>query len=387
VAGSAEGKYLLDVSRLVWRVWRGGLPTGIDRVCLAYLERFGDRSRAVVQWRGLQLVLSTGRSRRLFTLLATGGTRVRRRMAALLAGAVAGTYRQAVRAETIYLNVGHTGLNEPALGRWIRERRLRAIYLVHDLIPITHPQFCRRGEEGQHRARMTTVLATAAGVIGNSQATLNELARFAEESGASMPPSVAAWISGNPVVWTGDPARFERPHFVALGTIEGRKNHALLLEVWKQLVQAHDRTVPILFIVGRRGWQAEGVFAQLDGLGALHGHVRELGGCSDDELSALVAGARAVLMPSFAEGFGLPVIEALEGGTPVIASDLAVYHEIAGNVPTYLSPDNPAAWAETVQAFATDGPERQRQLAAIEGYRAPQWADHFTLVEHWLEGR
>ena len=65
---------LLDVTRLIWRRWRGGLPTGVDRVCLAYLEHFGPRARAVVQRKGIHIVLSRHRSLRLFRLLSAGGS-------------------------------------------------------------------------------------------------------------------------------------------------------------------------------------------------------------------------------------------------------------------------------------------------------------------------
>lgn len=376
-------EFLLDVSRLVWRVWRGGLPTGIDRVCLAYVEQFGARSRAVVQWRGTRLVLSPRWSDRLFSLLAIGSTSVRRDLIGLLSLAVPGAVRQTVYPGTTYLNVGHTGLDQATLCRWIGRRRLRAVYLVHDLIPITHPQFCRQGEEFKHRQRITTILASASGVIGNSQATLDDLRRFARENEVLMPPSVVAWISGNPVPGAS-PLSIDRPYFVVLGTIEARKNHGVLLAAWRRLVTELGREAPILFIVGRRGWEVDDVLAQLDQLGPLHEHVRELGSCSDATLGELVAGARAMLMPSFVEGFGLPITEALQEGVPVIASDLAVYREIAGEIPTYVRPDDEQAWAATVREFAGDGPERLRQLKDVATYQAPRWSDHFRTVEAWL---
>ena len=67
---------LLDVTRLIWRRWRGGLPTGVDRVCLAYLDHFGPRARAVVQRGGVHLVLDHRRSQRLFGLLRSRRCRV-----------------------------------------------------------------------------------------------------------------------------------------------------------------------------------------------------------------------------------------------------------------------------------------------------------------------
>ena len=91
-------------------------------------------------------------------------------------------------------------------------------------------------------------------------------------------------------------------------------------------------------------------------------------------------------MPSFAEGFGLPIIEALQLSTPVIASDLPVYREIAGEIPTYIDPLDQAAWERTIHDFRTDSPDRNRQRAQMENYRAPDWPTHFSIVENWLRG-
>ena len=99
----------------------------------------------------------------------------------------------------------------------------------------------------------------------------------------------------------------------------------------------------------------------------------------------MLGGARALLMPSFAEGFGLPIIEALELGTPVIASDLPVYREIVGDIPTYLDPLDGPSWERAIRAFLQDGGEREHRVRAASGYRAPDWATHFDKVEGWLD--
>ena len=382
-AGS-DDLFLLDVSRLVWRVWRGGHPTGIDRVCQAYVQHFGTRSQAVVQRSGFHFVLSFADSARLFEILLADSSGRRRDLIRLAARALPSALRNRARPGAIYLNVGHTGLNEASLPGWIADQGLRAVYLVHDLIPLTHPQFCRRGEAEKHARRMRNMLASAAGVIGNSRATLDDLAEFANANGLPMPPSVVAWISGGTFARDVRPRTLSRPHFVAVGTIEGRKNHLLLLDVWRRLVAEQGKHAPVLLILGQRGWQAERVFEQLDRPEELQGHVQELGTCNDEELAGWIGGARALLMPSFAEGFGLPVFEALELGTPVIASDLPVFREVGGGIPTYLDPQDSAAWKRTIEAFCADGPERQRQVAEIGAFQAPTWGDHFAKVEVWL---
>jgi glycosyltransferase involved in cell wall biosynthesis len=380
---AAPEPILLDVSRLVWRRWAGRLPTGIDRVCLAYLDRFGPRARAVLHWRGRFRVLSRRHSVRLFALLDSGGPDFRRGLAALLPALALTRGGRSLHGQ-LYLNIGHTGLDHHALPRWIASRGLRAVFLLHDLIPITHPEFCRAGEAERHVRRMRHAISAASGIIANSVATLQEIETFAARHDLPRPPMLPAWISGPVLPPRPIPPQLDRPWFITVGTIEGRKNHALLLQAWQRLAASRGPQTPLLVIVGQRGWEAELAQAMIDRDPVIHAHLVEHGSADDATLAGLIAGARALLMPSFAEGFGLPVIEALQLGTPVIASDLAVFREIAGDIPHYIDPTDGPGWLAAIDDFCSDCPERTRQMAAMAGYRAPVWADHFDLVEPWL---
>jgi len=386
----ARREILIDVSRLIWRQWAGRLPTGIDRVCLAYLEHFGSRSQAVIQKGRHRRILSPLLSDMLGALLLRGGLRFRLGLVLLLPLILLSKRGGSGNDGRIYLNVGHTGLDEPSLPDWIAATGLRTVYLVHDLIPVRYPRFCRDGEAERHRLRMRNALKSAAGIIANSQATLDDLADFAAEENMRMPPSVAAWLAPPPPVQpaaSGDPGLSlpaGRPWFVTLGTIEGRKNHALLLRTWQRLAARLGDQAPVLLVIGQRGWKADDVFALLDGCPPLKPHVRELGQCSDEDLAFYLSGARALLMPSFAEGFGLPVVEALAYGTPVLASDLPVYREIAGDIPLYLDPLDGQGWEAAIRAYCGDAPDRERQLAAMGSFHAPSWEDHFAKVDDWL---
>jgi len=377
-----DSPILLDVTRLVWRRWAGRHPTGIDRVCLAYLSHFGARAQAVVQHRRFRRIFDARGSARMFELLAEPPKNFR-------AAFVRECARQLLPAERpgngrLYLNIGHTGLDSDGFRNWVEKTDVRPVYFVHDLIPVTHPHFCRVGEALRHRGRMRTVLTTAAGVIANSQATIDELADFADRNGLPFPPSLAAWL-GAPAF--SKPANVETgpPTFVALGTIEARKNHLLLLRIWSKLVAKLGEKAPRLLIIGQRGWEADEVFRILDGNQALRGHVVELKGCSDRETAQLLASARALLFPSKAEGYGLPLIEALALGTPAIASDLQAFREIGQGVPLLLDPADETAWEAAILDFAQPkSAARAEQVRRLENFQAPTWETHFRLVEEWL---
>lgn len=385
---------LLDVTRLVWRRWKGLRPTGIDRLCLAWLHHYAPRAQAVLTDRRGRRILNEAASRALFAQLAAEDAdvgRVRRRLLLLAARHAATLAVGAAGHGRPWLNVGHTGLDVPGLADWCRQAAVRPVLLVHDLIPITHPQFCRAGEDARHRQRMATVLTIADGLIANSRHTLAMMAAHAASLGRPLPPALVAWPGTERPGTAPLPLPPRLPHtaaasadFVILGTIEGRKNHMLLLNVWDRLWRAHGPAAPRLVIIGRRGWACDDVLARLDA-GGWGDRVVEAGAVDDAEIDRLIAGARALLFPSFAEGFGLPLAEALAAATPVIASRLPVFAEIGQGVPELLAPDDAAGWEAMIRAYAApDSPQRAAQMARIAGFRAPDWATHFARTDAFL---
>lgn len=363
---------------------------------LAYVAHYRHRARAVVQRSGYTRILPRWLSALLFDALLSGGTERKRH---LIAGILTASFYTPVARRTAgmpYLNVGHTGLQRAGHGRWIARTGVRPIYFVHDLIPITHPQFCREGEDEKHGRRMETLLRHGFGVIANSADTLDSLATFARRQGLPMPAHGVVAPLGVEEVWLAPPPGAatrhgvdddRRPYFITLGTIEGRKNHLLLLKVWRDLAAALGDACPRLVIVGQRGWQCVEATGLLDNSPVLAPHVTELADCGDDALLSLMMGARALLFPSFAEGYGLPLVEALAVGTPVIASTLPVFREIAGEIMTSLDPHDMLAWYEMIRDFThPDSRERAAQLdrLAHSGYRAPGWGDHFERIDNWL---
>jgi hypothetical protein len=170
-----------------------------------------------------------------------------------------------------------------------------------------------------------------------------------------------------------------RPYFLCVGTIEPRKNH-LRLHLGRRLVELRGNQAPRLLIVGSRSWENENVLELLDCCTALKGHVVELGAVSDIRLAAL-------LMLSYAEGFGLPIAEALSQGTPVICSDLPALRAVGQGVPEYLDPLCASAWLDAVQAYtALASPRRDAQLARMPDWRCVTWQEHVASAVAFAEG-
>lgn len=382
-----QGRFLIDISRLVGRTQQGRLPTGVDRVCLEYLAHFGARAQAVLQRGSWRRLVPHDASQELFALLREPGPQFRRQVALVIAKACMPPWPSQDGAGRIYFNLGHSGLDGAGLAQWMARRRVRPVFLAHDLIPITHPEYCRPGEQVQHALRIETMLKTAAGLITNSQSTLSSLEQFAQRRGMAMPAAVAAPLApaALPAV-NGGPSPLSQPYFVVLGTIEPRKNHLLLLHIWRELAQRLGPRTPHLALIGQRGWECENVVDMLERCEALRGVVHELPACSDADLSHYLHHASALLFPSFAEGYGMPMVEALMLGTPVIASKLPVFQEVAADVPDYVDGLDGPAWMRTIEAYAAPGSAlRAAQIKRLADFAVPTWASHFRQVDALLE--
>ncbi|MES2884492.1 MAG: glycosyltransferase family 1 protein [Pseudomonadota bacterium] len=288
---------------------------------------------------------------------------------------------------TLYINTSHGQLYRPAYARWLTRTGLRGLFFVHDLIPIEHPEYSRAAEPARHAARLDTIAAQAGAVLVNSAATRDALQAYWAARNVRMPAITVAPLGVG--LHSAEPQfpapKAVVPYFVMLGTIEPRKNHLLLLKLWRQMVAADPLAAPRLVLVGRRGWLNEPVFRLLDDSPGLAAHLIECSGLADAELLALLHGACALLNPSFAEGFGLPVAEALAAGVPVLASSLAAHREVGGESADYLDPRDVEGWLHAIRDFAEPAsPRRKHALLRVARYQPPTWAGHFEIVRETL---
>jgi glycosyltransferase involved in cell wall biosynthesis len=385
---------VLDLSRLVSRVGKP-TPTGVDRVELSYARELLRTIPDRLMFGAVHPVGGYGRIARRDAVAFldaveaawSGGPQARGVSGWRAVGDALWRLRPrpvppALGPRVLVQSSPHHLDKERLVARILRAERARLVCLLHDLIPIEFPEYARPGGAALHGRRMRTVARQAHAVIANSKATQRAFLPHLHAEGRMVPVAVAHLGLTASLSRAAPQPRSARPYFVCLGTIEPRKNHLLLLHIWREMAaRLGPAAVPRLLVIGRRGWENEQVVDLLERCPALVGCVEEHARVSDHELQTLLGGARALLLPSFAEGFGMPVPEALGLGVPVLCSDLPALREAGGDMAIYLDPLDGPAWREAILTLADEPDEAYaRRRHRLLDWQGPTWEDHLRIV-------
>lgn len=361
---SANFPLFMDISRLLARAGHS-VPTGIDRTeyeYAAYLDKHWGDSLVFVAYHPIRGICPVDHSEasRFLSLTAAlwNGENVKptvlkwmaRKILFSLSFSHAITHKSHKKSSAFYLLLSHHHLmKEHAIQRFLGQTKARLVVMIHDIIPIEFPEYSRPGEDKRHLQRLKTVAKLANAVIVPTESVKQSLRPFMP---AQLPIQTIAhglhmWglekTVQNPNITIPS-----KPYFVCIGTIEPRKNHLLLLNIWRNLAQSLGKDTPQLIIIGRRGWENENILDMLERCPALQDNVKEYNALNDQQVVHLLRHARALLFPSFTEGFGLPLLEALAVQTPVVCSDISVFKEVAGTAATCLDPLDGPAWTRAI---------------------------------------
>ena len=250
----------------------------------------------------------------------------------------------------------------------------RFVPLVHDLIPATHPEYARPGVTRAHLPPRSPP----------SRAGRRHDRQFRGHRGRAAPTPRAAAAAPPPVLVA--PLGVEPPDAAAralptsptsssLGTIEPRKNHLLLLHLWRDLAERYGPATPRLRVDRQaRLGERERRSTCSSAAPCCAASSPRPAACRTARSAALLRGARALLFPSFAEGYGLPLAEALSLGVPAICCDMPALREVGGDVPEYLDPLDGAAWrAAHPRLTRPDSRAREAQIKRLAHWRRPRW--------------
>ncbi len=254
---------------------------------------------------------------------------------------------------------------------------------IYDLIPITHPQFCIPAHATMFAAAFAEVAPQLDFALTISEFVADELRDMMAAQGIPLPPIIAAPLAHELETRTSYTesqeravlARFRgRPFVLCVGTIEARKNHMYLLNIWNTLARENVK-LPLLILVGRLGWRVSDLTEQLQSLRYVNDTIKIVNDVSDADLACLYDHCLFTIFPSFVEGWGLPVGESLARGKIVVASSAASIPEVGGPHAIYIDPYNLNTGLDVVRRLVTDEPYRQAsELAVRNGFRPRTWA-------------
>jgi glycosyltransferase involved in cell wall biosynthesis len=216
--------------------------------------------------------------------------------------------------------------------------------VIHDLVPLHHPEWCTPRTVSMHTRKYANAARTCDVLFANSAYTAADVTAtlgVAEERVVVAHPGLGSGF--DPV---GDRYDVGRPYVLGVGTLEPRKNLLALVEAWRRLDGE-----PALVLAGGEGWGEQD---------RLDPRIIRLGYVPDAELPRLYRGAAVYVYPSLMEGFGIPIVEAMACGTPVVASAHPSLDEAAGAAALRADPADPDALADAIHQAL----ERRQGLGA-----------------------
>jgi glycosyltransferase involved in cell wall biosynthesis len=243
----------------------------------------------------------------------------------------------------------------------------KLIYTVHDMVFWMHPEFATGATRLLCQREMLQALSRAAGFLFVSQDSRREfellLGNWLEQTGR--PHALSPGASRFPHAASPRTYSAESP-WLMVGSVEPRKNHAAALDAYGQYFAASSQRRPLV-LAGGAGWKSDAIHARIAAIAAAGLPVRKLGYVKDADLARLYETSFALLAPSWHEGFGLPLVEAMTFGLPALVSSKGSLPEVGGEGARYISPDKPEALAAAMLEMETDqshyGEKSQASLA------------------------
>ncbi|MDP3560019.1 MAG: glycosyltransferase family 1 protein, partial [Legionellaceae bacterium] len=359
---------------------------GIPRVILSYLQQYQDDMRVLVRIPPYYFfILSQDTSKEIALLLVSWNPNYYWKIVRLIIKGIF-LYKTTPSVPCYLINLDLGGLENAQYIQALNAKNIRVIVMIYDLIPIINPEYCSANITRKFVKKIFNALHYAKGVISVSKVTQDIFMQYALSIEKHLPPLVTAGLApGLSSYLPQDKPLISTAYFVTVGAIRSRKNHLLLLHVWRNLADRLGESTPTLVIIGRRRNACQYTIAMLTRCKKIQKVIMETQ-CSDNSLAHYLQYARALLFPSFAEGFGLPLVEALSAHIPVIVSDLPVFREIAGATPDYIDPVDGMKWMQYIEDYAQDESKlRQAQLKRMKNFVPPLWEDHFAKIEAFID--
>jgi glycosyltransferase involved in cell wall biosynthesis len=289
---------------------------------------------------------------------------------------------QLSNASSVYVNCSFFSIvNTDGHADQIKKSGLKPFYVVYDLLPLEFPElFWNDDIPLRHFNIVNAMASNDSTLISISHDVNHKLQNLVHQIGIACKDFAVSQCGVSDVFLKNklspNAIRDCENKFSIFCTIEPRKNHILLLNVWREMINSGAADIPKLSIIGRRGWHNEDVFRLLDKSPAIKQYVTVFDNLKDEDMVKEIKSSRATLFPSFGEGWGLPIVESMAMGIPVICSDIPVHRECSQGLATYIHPLDGLGWQQEIWKQSQYSPQDDlEQRLKIASFNPIAWAD------------
>lgn len=270
----------------------------------------------------------------------------------------------------------------------LKDAEVKIIPFVHDIIGVTHPQFCPTDDMLNFLDFTGAVLSYGDEIVVTSRATKKTVEELCAKLKIPGPPVRIVPLGGD--FKRADKNKADKknaagqsivseeiikiteagPYLFMVGTLDPRKNHKLLLDAYDSGLKELGIH---LVIAGHKGWDVDDFLKRMEGHEDFGKGIRHLDNATDEEIDYLYEHCYALAFPSYIEGYGLPIMESMARGVPVIAADTPINMEVGGEYALYFGQDKPEELVNVVSGLLSNPSEYGRVWEKLKNFLPPTW--------------
>ena len=285
----------------------------------------------------------------------------------------------------------------PGLWPWLETARRQGssvLFIVYDLLPVTMPELFGSDVQALYKHWLSAIIEISDGLLCISRTVANDLRRWIDTHGTRRREQLRiGWFhQGTTLHSTAAPSVLDvdlrhtfdvmsrHKSVLSVGTIEPRKGYRQVLDAFEAVwSRGHDVT---LTIIGSRGWLVDDLLMRLDTHPERGRRLFWLAGVSDAVLAETYRRADLLLVASFGEGFGLPIIEAAQFGLPVLARDIPVFREVLGEAGAFFDTADPIVLADRLEDWMNTEPPAR----VFPNEHSRSWSNSRSQLVRHLDG-
>ena len=275
----------------------------------------------------------------------------------------------------------------PDLAQLKTRAGFKIVQVLYDLLPSLQPQLFGPGLFEQYTRHMFEAVAASDGFVSISESSRRDLGSFCEQLRLPQPPSsvmrLGDTIKANQQPTSPLPKLKTREFLLCVGTLEVRKNHALLYSIYK-LAALKGIELPNLVMVGGRGWYTGDVLYQIEHDPETKNKIQVINGITDSQLTWLYQNCRFTLYPSVYEGWGLPIAESLGYGKLCISSSTSSMTEIAGDLLDYFLPYDAAGALDLITKYLNPAELERKETEIARAYHPTEWKTTYEQFDTFV---